>query len=73
MSAPAAEDRTRVELRFRPNFRRVPGKFGVALMTREPIAAAPELDRDDVVLAVVVSATRFSIHVRADDVHAVNH
>ena len=61
MSAPAAEDRTRVELRFRPNFRRVPGKFGVALMTREPIAAAFEFDGDDVAFAVVMRAARFLI------------
>src|SRR3954447_20862340 len=73
MPAGAAQNGGPIELFLWPNGRRVSGKFGVAFMTRIPIAAALELDRDDITLAVVMSASRFLIDVHADDLHAVNY
>ena len=72
MAAAAAKDHGFVELTSRPNFREVSGKFRMALVTREPLSAAFELDRDDIAFAVVMSPARLNIYVRADDVHVVN-
>ena len=72
MATRAAQDRALVELISRPNLRRVIGQLSVTLMTRKPLTAALELDRDDVAFAVVVRAPRLFIHVETDDVDAVN-
>ncbi len=42
-------------------------------MTREPVPTALELDRDDIAFSVIMSAPRFPIHFRADNVCATNH
>jgi hypothetical protein len=73
MPAGAAQNGGRIELFRWPNDHGVPRKFGVAFVTGKPIAAAFELDRDDVAFAVVMSAARFLIEVHADDLHAVNY
>ena len=48
------------------------GQVGVTLMTGKPIAAAFELDRDDVVGSAIVRTTRFRIDIDADNFGAVN-
>ena len=48
------------------------GKFGVALMTRKPFSAALELDRDDVAVVVIMSASRLIINVRAGDARSMD-
>ena len=50
----------------------MPGKFGVALKTRKPLAAAFKLDRDDVAVTPVMSAPGFSVDIDANDIHAVD-
>ena len=70
--AGAAQNGKRIELFLRPDDRRVPGKIGVALMTREPFAAAFELQRDDVVWTGVMTAPRFRVDIDAIDLNAVN-
>ena len=47
-------------------------KFGVAFMTRKPFSAALELDRDDIALPVIMSASRFLIHLQTGDAGAMN-
>ncbi len=47
------------------------GQLGVASMTRKPLAAAFELDRDDVAVAVVMRAAGFAIDFDTDDLGAV--
>jgi hypothetical protein len=49
MSAGAAQNGRRSEFFPWPNDHGMSGKFGVALMTGEPIATAFEFDRDDIV------------------------
>ncbi len=67
MIAATAQNGARVEFVFRPNPRRVAGKFRMAGVTREPLAAALEPDRYDVAFAVIMSAPRFGIHVQTSD------
>jgi hypothetical protein len=73
MSAGAAQYGGPIEVLLWPDDRCVSGKFDVTFVTRIPIAAAFELDSDDITLAVVMSASRFLIDVHADDLHAVNY
>ena len=73
MSASAAQNGGRSEFFLWPDDRGVSGKFGVAFMTGKPIAAAFELDRDDIAFAAVMSAPRLLIDVHADNVDAVNY
>ena len=73
MSACTAQDGGRIELFLWPDGRAVSGKFVVTFMTGKPIAAAFELDSDDIAFAVVMIAARFLIDVHADDLHAVNY
>lgn len=72
MAAAAAQHGACLELISRPDLRRVAGKLGVAGVTRKPVAAAFESDRDNVVFAVVMSASRFVIEVDANDRPAAN-
>lgn len=72
MATAATQNSERVEFVFRPNLRRVSGKFGVAFITWKPFSAAFELDRDNIVSAVIMSAPRFIINVRTDHVHVVD-
>ena len=48
------------------------GSFGVALVTREPVAAACKFHRDDVVGSAIMPAPCFRINIDADDFDAVN-
>ena len=73
MSACAAQHGGRSEFFLWPNGHGVPGKFGVAFMTGKPIAAAFELDRDDIAFAAVMNAPRLLIDVYADNIDAVNY
>ena len=50
----------------------MPGEFGVALITGKPLAAAFELDRDDVAVASTMRASGLFIDIDANDVHTVN-
>ena len=72
MSARSAQNRSVIEFLTRPNFRLVSSQLCVALVTAIPFAAALELNRDDVLLAVVMRATRFKIDIYADDHDAVD-
>lgn len=72
MSAAAAQNSGRVEFLFWPNFRRVPGEFGVAFMTWKPFFAALEFDRDNIPFFVIMSAPRFLIDIQAGDDDAMN-
>lgn len=72
MLARTAENGGRVPFLLRPNFRRMTGKFRMAGVTRKPLAAAFELDRDNVALTVVMSAPRFWIDVDAHDAYAAD-
>src|ERR1043165_2960758 len=72
MPACTAQNGGHIELFPWPNDSCVSGQLGVALVTGKPIAAAFELDRDDVAFAVVMSASRFLIDVHTDDQRAVN-
>src|SRR3954468_6562709 len=73
MSACAAQNGGRSEFFLWPNDRDVSGKFGVAFIARKPIAAAFELDRDDIAFAVVMRASRLLIDLHSDNVDAVNY
>jgi hypothetical protein len=72
LSAISAQNRTFAEFLFQPNLRRVFGKRGMTLMTRKPVAAAFELDRDDVALVMIMGAARLRIDVHAHDGCVVN-
>ena len=48
------------------------GKPGVTFMTRKPFSAALESDRNDVVLAMVMSTARFRIDIDAPNFDTVN-
>ena len=63
MSARAAQNGGRSEFFLWPDDRGVSGKFGVAFMTGKPIAAAFELDRDDIAFAAPMSTPRLLIDV----------
>ena len=72
MPAAAAQNRGCIEFFLRPNLHGVSGEFGVALMTRKPISAAPELDRDDIAFFVVMRAPRFLIYLQTGDACPMN-
>ena len=72
MATRAAQDCWRIEFCARPNFRIVSGKLGMTFMTREPVAAALELDRDDIGLTVIMSTSRLRIDIHAQDDYVVN-
>lgn len=61
MTAGAAKNGALFEFFLRPHGGSVAGQSGVTAVAGKPIAAASKLDRDDVVRAMVVSATRFVI------------
>lgn len=61
MSAFSTKDGARIPFLLRPNFDGVAGKVPMAVVTRKPSAAAPELHRNDVVLAAIVRAPRLLI------------
>lgn len=72
MAAGTAQNRELIEFRFGPNIRVVAGELGMTLVTREPFAAAFELQRDDVVCAVIMRAPRLWIDIDAVDLNAVD-
>ncbi len=72
MIAATAQNGGRVEFFLRPSLCRVSAQFGVACVTRKPLPAAFELDRNDVAFAVIMSAPRFRINVHAGDGDAGN-
>jgi hypothetical protein len=72
MAARAAQNRWRLEFRTRPHRRNVISKVSVTLVTRKPIAAAFEFDRDDIALAMIMSAPRLRIDIDADNLDPVD-
>jgi len=47
-------------------------QLSVTLMTRKPLTAALELDRDDVALAMIMGASRLRIDIYSQDDCAAN-
>ncbi len=72
LSAVSAQNGAFAEFLFRPNLSRVSGKHGMTLMTRKPVAAAFELNRDDIALVMIMGASRLRIDVHAHDCCVVN-
>lgn len=67
LSAVSAQNRAFAEFLFQPNLRHVSGKRGMTLMTRKPLPAALELNRDDVALIMIMGASRLRIDIHAHD------
>jgi hypothetical protein len=61
-----------IEFLVWPNLSRVSGEQSVTFVTRKPVPATLELDRDDIALAVVMRASRLWIDVNARDIDALN-
>jgi hypothetical protein len=61
MAATATQDYWCIEILLRPNCDRVSSDGVMTGMTRKPPAAAFEFDRNDIVLAMIMSAPRFLI------------
>ena len=72
LSAVSAQNRTFAEFLFRPNLSRVSGKHGMTLMTRKPLAAAFELNRDDIAIVLIMGTSRLRIDTHAHDGCVVN-
>jgi hypothetical protein len=72
VSASSAENRRLTAFVSRPNFRVVSGDRRVTFEARVPFAAASELDRDNVDVAVVVGATRLGIDIDSLDLVSAN-
>jgi hypothetical protein len=70
--ASAAEHHDFVKFLLRPDNRGMSGNFIMAPVTREPFAAAFELQRDDVACAVIMRAARLWIDIDAVDLDTVN-
>ena len=72
MAAGAAENCLFVELFFRPHGRFVIGDLRVTLKTRIPTIAAFEFDRDDVEVAVPVSAASLIANIISKNLDAID-
>ena len=67
-----AQNRALIEFFFRPRLSRMPGERIVTLMTRKPIAAAFELNRNNIALAMIMSAAGLRIDIDADNLDPVD-
>lgn len=67
MSANSAKNRPRIVFIQTPNLCRMIRAFGVTLKTRKPIAAAFELNRNDINVFVIMAAT--GLFINADVVN----
>src|SRR5437764_8099434 len=72
MPAVSAQNCALTEFLFRPNLSGVSAQPGVTLMTRKPLPAALELDRNDVALAMIMDAPRLRIDIHAQNTFVVN-
>jgi hypothetical protein len=67
-----AQNRALIEFFFRPRLSRMPGERIVTLMTRKPIAAAFELNRNNIALVMIMSAARLRIDINAHNLDPVD-
>lgn len=72
MSANSAQNRTRIVFIRIPNLRRMSNAFGVAFVTRKPIAAAFKFNGDYVNIALIMRTPRLRVNPAAMNFFAVN-
>lgn len=72
MSANSAQNRSSFVFVRIPNFRRMISAFGVAFVTREPIAAAFKFNGDHVHIALVMRTPRLRVNAATVNFFAVN-
>lgn len=72
MSADSAQNRAHIALVRIPNLRRMCHRFGVAFVTRKPIAAAFKFDGDHINFALVMRTPRLRVNAAAVNFFAVN-
>jgi hypothetical protein len=72
LSAVSAPNGAFADFLFRPNLSRVSGKHGMTSMTRKPVAAAFELNRDDIAIVMIMGTSRLRIDTNAHHGCVVN-
>lgn len=72
LAAISAQNCALTKFFFRPTLSRMPGEHIVTLMTRKPFPAALELNRNNIALAMIMSAPRLRIDIDADNLDPVD-